>query len=61
MKKENLKLMDIGSTKMACPDNDMNFENNFLNNLNKVTNYSINEDTLFLKNKDRVVLVFIAR
>jgi heat shock protein HslJ len=53
--------MDIGSTKMACPDNDMSFENNYLNNLNKVTNYSINEDTLFLKNKDRVVLVFIAR
>lgn len=61
VKKEDLRLMDIGSTKMACPDNDMSFENNYLNNLNKVTNYSINEDTLFLKNKDRVVLVFIAR
>lgn len=61
VKKENLNLMDIGSTKIACPDNDMSFENNFLNNLNKVTNYSINQDTLFLKNKDRVVFVFIAR
>ena len=61
VKKEDLRLMDIGSTKMASPDNDMSFENNYLNNLNKVTNYSINEDTLFLKNKDRVVLVFIAR
>lgn len=60
-KKENLKLMDIGSTRMACPESDMRFENTYLSNLIKITNYSINEDTLFLKNKDRVVLVFIAK
>ncbi len=61
IKKDNLKLMDIGSTMMACPDNDMSFERNYLQTLNKVTNYSIVEDTLYLKNKERIILTFIAR
>jgi heat shock protein HslJ len=46
---------------MACPDLNMSFENNYLNALNKVTNYNIIEDTLFLIKGERPVLIFIAK
>lgn len=61
MKKENLTIENVISTKMACPDLNMSFENSYLNALNKVTNYNIIEDTLFLIKGDRPVLIFIAK
>lgn len=61
IKKESLLFDNIISTKMACPETDMAFENNYLNNLNKVNNYAINGDTLFLKNNGRAILTFIAK
>jgi heat shock protein HslJ len=61
IKKTSLLFDNIISTKMACPETDMSFENNYLNSLNKVDNFSINGDTLFLKNNSRAVLIFIAK
>ncbi|MDD4528517.1 MAG: META domain-containing protein [Bacteroidales bacterium] len=61
IKKENLTIENVISTKMACPDLNMSFENNYLNALNKVTNYNIIEDTLFLIKGERPVLIFIAK
>jgi len=61
IKKGNLLFDNIVSTKMACPEADMSFETNYLNTLNKVNNFAINGDTLFLKNNGRAVLIFIAK
>lgn len=61
IKKGNLLFDNIVSTKMACPETDMSFETNYLNALNKVDNFAINGDTLFLKNNGRAVLIFIAK
>jgi len=61
IKKEKLLFDNIISTKMACPEADMTFETNYLNALNKVNNFAINGDTLFLKKDERAVLIFLAK
>ncbi len=61
IKKENISFESIISTKMACPGNDMSFENNYLNTLQKITSYQIISDTLFLQSKGRTLLTYIAR
>lgn len=61
IKKESLLFDNIISTKMACPEADMTFETNYINTLNKVNNFAINGDTLFLKNNGRAVLIYIAK
>ncbi|MCK9163434.1 MAG: META domain-containing protein [Bacteroidales bacterium] len=61
IKRENLSLENVFSTKMACPEMNMRFENNYLNVLNKVNGYIIIGDTLFLNKGERPALIFIAR
>lgn len=61
IKRGNLTFDNVACTKMACPDINMNFENNYLNALNKVNNFSIVADTLFLNNGERPILIFIAK
>ena len=48
-----------GSTKMACPDEDMRTESMYINALSKVETYKIKQDTLFLKRGDRVTLTYV--
>ncbi|WP_420149742.1 META domain-containing protein [Spirosoma sp.] len=50
---EEIRLNEIGSTKMACPD--MTIENNFLKALSVTNAYSISGKELLLKNGDAVV------
>lgn len=61
IKKEKLLFDNIISTKMACPETDMTFEESYLNALNKVNNFAINGDSLFLKKDERAVLIFLAK
>jgi Heat shock protein len=60
-KKSSIKLENIGATKMDCPENDMSIENKYLPLLDKVDNYTIHTDTLFLSQGIRILLTFIAK
>ncbi|MBR5783744.1 MAG: META domain-containing protein [Bacteroidales bacterium] len=53
-----LVLSHVGSTKMACPEHEMELEDMFLSVLNKVNGYRITEDTLELLHNDDVVMTF---
>lgn len=61
IKKDVLSFENLLSTKMACPEMNMNFEHNYLNTLDKVTGYKIVADTLFLNKGERPALIFIAK
>lgn len=61
VKKGEIFFENMISTRMACPNNDMSIEDNYLNVLQKINSYQIIADTLFLKNNDRVLLTYIAR
>ena len=58
IKKNKLVFKEMAATQMACPEQKMNLEDRYLQTLNKVNNYLIENDTLFLKNDDRVLLIF---
>lgn len=53
-----LVLSEMGATKMACPDNEMDIEDMFLSNLGKVNAYRIEGDKLELLQNDKVVMTF---
>lgn len=55
--KNALKFSPLATTKMACPGSD-NMESVFLTALSKVTNYTVINDQLQLKNGDSVLAVF---
>lgn len=57
----HLSISNVNATKMACPENDMSIEEKYLPMLQRVDNYTINKDTLFLKQSERVLLTFIAK
>ena len=48
----------MAATQMACPEQKMNLEDRYLLTLNKVNNYLIENDTLYLRNDERVLLIF---
>ncbi len=54
-----LELGNAGVTMMACPDIDMSTERKYLDNLNKVDSYRIEDDTLYLSGRGRVLLTFV--
>jgi putative lipoprotein len=59
-KNNTLSFGNFISTKMACPEENMKIEDNFLKTLPKTNNFEIIGDTLLLKNKERTIMVFIA-
>lgn len=59
VKKNTIKFFEAGSTMMACPDEDMTLERNYITALSKINNYIIKSDTLFLRNNERVVLTYL--
>ena len=61
IKKDVLSFENLLSTKMACPEMNMNFEHNYLITLDKVTGYNIVGDTLFLNKGERPALIYIAK
>lgn len=58
IKRNHIMFREIGSTKMACPDDYRNDENNYLNNLNEVDSFKVIDEDLYLYKNDRCVLVY---
>ncbi len=58
VKNNKLSFKQMGVTQIACPEQDTDFENRYLNSLNKVNNYSVENDTLYLRKDDRVLLIY---
>lgn len=58
IKKNKLIFKEMAATQMACPEQKMNLEDRYLLTLNKVNNYLIENDTLYLRNDERVLLIF---
>lgn len=58
IKKNKLVFKEMAATLMACPQQTMDFESKYLKTLDKVNNFMIENDTLFLKNDDRILLIF---
>lgn len=54
-KKKSLRFSEIGSTRMACQN--MNFETRFLDLLDQVRYYDVEEDTMLLKNGKKEVIL----
>lgn len=57
-KKDKLSFSQMACTLMACPEQDMDLERRYLESLEKVNNYTIENDTLFLRKDEKVLLIF---
>lgn len=58
IKRNHILFRSIGSTKMACPDDNIANERIYLNNLNDVDSFKIIDEDLYLYKNERAVLVF---
>jgi heat shock protein HslJ len=58
-KKGSIQFGEVLSTKMSCPD--ISFETTFLSTLNSVDHYTVEDNGLFLKDGNKVLLVFKAK
>jgi heat shock protein HslJ len=58
-KKGMVRFGEVISTKMSCAD--IAFETTFLQTLNDIDRYTIEDNSLFLKDGNKVLLVFKAR
>jgi heat shock protein HslJ len=58
-KRSEIRLTDISSTKMACPD--LAFENTFLETLGKVNRFEISDNNMLLKDDNKVLLILQRR
>lgn len=48
----------MACTLMACPQQDMNLEDRYLQLLDKVNSFTLQNDTLMLLKDDKVLLIF---
>ena len=58
IKRNHIMFRSIGSTKMACPDDNIASERIYLTNLNDVDSYKIIDEDLYLYKNGRPVLVY---
>ena len=58
IKSNKLIFKEMSSTLMACPQQTMNLESKYMQTLDKVNNYIIENDTLYLRNDERVLLIY---
>jgi heat shock protein HslJ len=56
---KTIRFTDVITTKMSCPD--ISFENTFLDALNKVNRYEVNDNVMLLKDEGKVLLMFRER
>ena len=59
IEKKTLRFTDISSTKMSCED--IAFENTFLATLNQVNRFEMLDNSMLLKNDNKVILIFQRR
>lgn len=57
-KKNKLSFKQMACTQMACPQQDMNLESRYLQLLDKVNSFVMQDDTLMLMKDDKVLLIF---
>lgn len=57
-KKNKLSFSQMACTQMACPQQDMNLESRYLQLLDKVNSFVMQDDTLMLMKDDKVLLIF---
>ncbi len=58
IKRSHIMFRSIGSTRMACPDANMQKEKTYLNNLNEIDSYKIIDEDLYLYRNNRPILVY---
>ena len=57
-KKNKLSFKQMACTQMACPQQDMNLESRYLQLLDRVNSFTMQDDTLMLMKDDKVLLIF---
>lgn len=58
IKRNHILFRDIGTTKMACPEQSIQTERVFLNNLNDIDSWAIIDEDLYLYKNNRPILIF---
>ena len=58
VKRNYILFRDIGTTKMACPEQSLQTERIYLNNLNDIDSWAIIDEDLYLYKNGRPVLIF---
>lgn len=55
---ERIRFEKIGSTKRACPQNNMQIEKTYLNSLDKINGYKVSQTELQLLQNEKVLYIF---
>lgn len=58
IKRNHIMFRDIGVTRMACPEENIQLERMYLNNLNDIDAWAIIDEDLYLYKNDRPVLIY---
>lgn len=58
IKRNHIMFRDIGVTRMACPEENIQLERIYLNNLNDIDAWTIIDEDLYLYKNDRPVLIY---
>lgn len=58
IKRNHIMFRDIGVTKMACPEENIQTERIYLNNLNDIDAWAIIDEDLYLYKNERPVLIY---
>lgn len=58
IKRNHIMFRDIGVTKMACPEENIQTERIYLNNLNEIDAWAIIDEDLYLYKNERPVLIY---
>lgn len=58
IKRNHIMFRDIGVTRMACPEENIQLERIYLNNLNDIDAWAIIDEDLYLYKNDRPVLIY---
>ncbi len=58
IKRNHIMFRSIGSTKIVCPESNMQREKTYLNNLNEIDSYKIVDEDLYLFRNNRPILVY---
>lgn len=58
VKRNHIMFRDIGVTRMACPEESIQTERLYLNNLNDIDSWAIIDEDLYLYKNERPVLIY---
>lgn len=58
IKRNHIMFKDIGTTKMACPEENITNERIYINNLNDIDSWKIIDEDLYLYKNERPILIY---